>query len=874
MRVADPERPREPDLDIPDLLAVLPIGDTVVYPFALVPVVVGQERSLRLVDEVMRTTRVLCAVAPRRPGPAPGRADLHAVGTAAAIQRMLRAPDGSVHLVLQGLERLRLRQFVVEEPFLLARVERYPEQGADAEEAQVLARALLDLFKRLIPLVEELPGELAAVAEAMPDPQHVAYLVATHAPLDQAVRQEILELDPVAAKCRRLIELLQHELGVRQMARQILDQTREHVSRQQRELFLREQLRTIQKELGEDEGSPVVADLRRRLADLPLPPAAREEADRELDRLVALPTASPEHSLVRTYLEWLASLPWAHPERPPIDVARARQVLDEDHYGLAPVKERILEHLAVLRLRHEQRDREAAGDTPPPEAPGDGAAGGMAPPLPAAGAAPPQGMAPDGAADAGTAGSGAAGEAPPAAALPNAAPTPTRAGEWHEPILCFLGPPGVGKTSLGQSIARALGREFVRVSLGGVHDEAEIRGHRRTYVGAMPGRIIQALRRARTSDPVLMLDEIDKLGVGLQGSPAAALLEVLDPAQNHAFVDNYLGVPFDLSAVLFLCTANTTEGVLPALLDRVEILELPGYADEEKVEIARRYLIPRAVQAHALPSTPAFEDAAIQRILRDYTREPGVRQLDRELATVVRKLAFDAVQGKPVPAQVGPDDIRRLLGRPRYFDEVAERLDRPGVATGLAWTPAGGDVLFVEATIMPSQEEHLILTGMLGDVMRESAMAALSFLRSQAGPLGLDPGAFTGRTVHVHVPAGAVPKDGPSAGVTILTALASLVRGQVVRSDLAMTGEITLRGKVLPVGGIKEKLLAAHRAGLRAVLVPRRNAAEAAELPEGVRQSLEVIPVDTADQVLQHALGERPGALAAAALPSAGNEGS
>jgi ATP-dependent Lon protease len=791
----------EAPLRLPDTLPVLPLLDSVVYPMAAAPLLVGQERSVRLVDDAMRAGRLLALVAPRRAVPQPGPDDLYRTGTAALIQRLARTPEGALHLVVQGLERIRLVEFVATEPYLVARVVRHPDRAGGWVEADVLRRTVLDLFRRLVRLSEDLPAELVPVAEALPGLPQLAYLVAAEVPLDLAARQEILELDPAEAKLRRLVELLQHELPVRELSQKIIAATRQQISKEQREHYLREQLRAIRRELGEDDEGAVAAQLRERLEAAGLPPAAREEAERELRRLETIPLASPEHAMIRTYLEWLAALPWRRPERPPIDVALARRILDEDHYGLERVKERILEHLAVLRLR-----QQAAGAGQPASAAAPGEAAG-------------------------------------------------RPSDWHEPILCFLGPPGVGKTSLGQSIARALGREFVRVSLGGVHDEAEIRGHRRTYIGALPGRILQALRRVRTADPVFMLDEVDKLGAGLQGSPAAALLEVLDPSQNDAFVDNYLGVPYDLSGVLFLCTANSTEGILPALLDRMEILELPGYTDEEKVEISRRYLIPRAVRAHGLPFQPEFEEAAIRRILREYTREPGVRQLDRQLGSVVRKLARQVVEGAEVPRRITAADVPVLLGRRRFFDEVAERVDRPGVAAGLAWTPSGGDLLFVEAAIVPAQEERLILTGMLGEVMRESAAAALTYLRSQGRRLGIDPEVFRGKTVHVHVPAGAVPKDGPSAGVTILTALASLATERVVRPDLAMTGEITLRGKVLPVGGIPEKLLAAHRAGLRTVLLPRLNLGDAEEVPRHLRDRLEIVPIQTAEEVLRHALG-------------------
>jgi ATP-dependent Lon protease len=577
------------------------------------------------------------------------------------------------------------------------------------------------------------------------------------------------------------------------------------LSKTQREYYLREQLRSIQKELGEGEEADESAEIRKRIEAANLPDEARREAERELTRLASVPAASPEYGIIRTYLEWMADLPWNTMSGGAIDVARARRVLDEDHYDLEKVKDRILEYLAVKKLRQDrERSRPRAAD-------GD--------------------------------------------AKPTASPLVTGDSPAREPILCFVGPPGVGKTSLGQSIARGMDRKFVRMSLGGVRDEAEIRGHRRTYIGALPGRIIQALRRVENRDPVFMLDEIDKVGADWRGDPSSALLEVLDPAQNHTFMDNYLGVTFDLSQVLFIATANTLDTIPAPLRDRMEILQLSGYTDEEKVRIAEQYLVPKQLAAHGLASGElTVEPEAIRRIAREYTREAGVRNLDREIATVSRKVARRIAEGNTEPVHVKAEAVPEYLGRQRFFDEVAERTTRPGVATGLAWTPVGGDVLFVEATMMPGKDEDLILTGMLGDVMRESAQAAASYLRSNATQLGIDPKVFEGKRIHVHVPAGAIPKDGPSAGVTMLTALASLASGRPVCGDLAMTGEITLRGKVLPVGGIKEKVLAAHRIGIRHVILPRRNEREAEEVPPEARKEMQFHFVDTAEEVLELAL--------------------
>ena len=783
---------------VPDALPVLPLRDAVVLPLTAVPLAVGQPRSIRLVDDVMRGNRLVALIAQRdAKADAVTPDDLHRVGTVGMIHQLARVPDGTVRLMVQGIERIRLVDAISAEPYLVARVEALRDEMPPATEADGLRRAVLDIFRRLVEASPELPDELAVAAENVADPRHVVYFVASVVPLEMAQRQELLEMDPVTAKLRRLVDLLQRELAVRELGRKITTETEERLTKRQREYYLREQLRSIQRELGEeDERGSEAADLRRRLEAAGLPDEARREADRELARLGGLSPASPEHGMIVTYLEWMASLPWQTLGGASIDVRRARQVLDEDHFDLETVKDRILEYLAVKQLRQEraataQQDENAS-------ARGDAA---------------------------------------------------------REPILCFVGPPGVGKTSLGQSIARALGRRFVRMSLGGVRDEAEIRGHRRTYIGALPGRIIQGLRRAETRDPVFMLDEIDKVGADWRGDPSSALLEVLDPAQNHTFMDNYLGVAFDLSQVLFIATANTLDTIPGPLRDRMEVLTLSGYTDAEKVGIAEQYLIPKQRAAHGLHSGElVFEPEAIRRIVRGYTREAGVRGLDREIASIARKVARRLAEGRREPVRITAESAVEYLGRPRFFDEVAERTTRPGVATGLAWTPVGGDVLFVEVTMMPSSEERLLLTGMLGDVMRESAQAAVSYVWSNARDLDIDPRLFEGKTIHVHVPAGAIPKDGPSAGVTIVTALASLATRRPVRSDLAMTGEITLRGKVLPVGGIKEKVLAAHRAGIRTVILPRRNERDLDDVPEDLKRQIAVEFVDDAEEVLRLAL--------------------
>ena len=812
--------------EIPDALPVLPLrGGLVIFPQAVVPLTIGQPRSIQLVDEAMRGNRMLALAAQRSEDvELPGPDDLYRVGTAAIIHQLMRGPDGSVRIVVQGLERVRLLDFVASEPFLVARVEPIPDRATEGVELEGLRRAVLDLFRRLVTLIPEVPDEVAAAAETVTDPRQVAYLIASTGLVASEARQEILELGTVEAKLRRLVEILQHEESVRELGQRIASETQGRMTKAQREYFLREQLRSIQQELGEAEDDPEIAALRRRIAEGNLPEEARREAQRELDRLATIPAASPEHGIIRTYLDWMASLPWDKLSGAPIDIAKARQILDEDHYDLEKIKDRILEYLAVRKLR-EEREAAQADEVVPANVGVDVAGEGEVVPKPERNVAQ---------------------ETP----VDRAA---------REPILLFVGPPGVGKTSLGQSIARSLNREFVRLSLGGIHDEAEIRGHRRTYIGALPGRIIQAIRRAETRDPVFMLDEIDKVGADWRGDPSSALLEVLDPAQNYTFFDNYLGVPFDLSQVLFIATANTTDTVPAPLLDRMEVIPLSGYTDEEKVQIAQKYLIPKQIRAHGLnPGEVTISDAAIRRIVRDYTREAGVRNLERQIATICRKVARDVVEGKTQAVHVTPDNVIDYLGRARFFDEVAERTDRPGVATGLAWTPTGGDVLFVEATMMPSNEERLILTGMLGDVMRESAQAALSYVRSNAAELGVDPTVFENKAVHLHVPAGAVPKDGPSAGITMTTALASLATGRPVRSDLAMTGEITLRGKVLPVGGIREKVLAARRAGIKTVILPRRNERDLEDVAADLRRDMEFTFVDSAEEVIPMALESGP----------------
>lgn len=802
-------------LAVPDALPVLPLRDTVLYPEMALPILVGQARSLELVADATRANRLTAVVGQKNPGHVSTRPeDVYQVGTMARIHELGRN-DNAVRLAVQGLARIRLLDFVQIQPYLVARVQPAPEPEERGVEVEALVQTAKALFASFVRIMPELSNELIAAAENMTAARPLAYLVASAVPLPMPARQEILELDTSSARLRRLVRILQHEISVRQLVQRITTETAEEMTKAQRDHILRKQIESIQRELGEfDVGRSAPKELRDRLDGLPMPEEARREASREIERLERTPEASPEHALIQTYVDWLLKLPWAQFSGERIDIERARRVLDRDHYDLEKIKDRIIDYLAVKHLREERKGEYEGGAFAIDPAMNEAVRGSEASPAPAK--------------------------------------------EVHtEPILCFLGPPGVGKTSLGQSIARALGRPFAHQSLGGVHDEAEIRGHRRTYIGAMPGRILQSLARAGSADPVFMLDEIDKLGAGFQGDPSAALLELLDPAQNHAFTDTYLGVPFDLSRVLFICTANTAEAIPPPLLDRLEVLTLAGYTEHEKLEIARRFLVPQQRRANGLREAEVvLSDETIVRIIRHYTREAGVRNLERALGTILRKAARRISERAPVPIRVRADDLHAYLGPVRFFDDVAERIDRPGVAVGLAWTPSGGDILFVEASIVPGNEDRLVLTGMLGNVMRESAEAALTYLRAHAHAMGIGPRALREPCiVHVHVPAGAIPKDGPSAGVTMLVALASHALGRPVRAGVTMTGEITLRGRVLPVGGIKEKVLAAHRAGLRTIILPLRNEGDLEDVPEEVRRSCRFVLTDAVDEVLAESLG-------------------
>ena len=809
---------QEERLSIPDVLPVLPLKDTVVYPFAVQPLGVGQERSIRLIDDVMRGNRLVVLVAQKSAEiEQAGPNDIFSMGTVARIARMIRMPDGTIQIIVQGLERVVIGEFTQIKPYLMAQVTVKPDIQEEDNETEAIKRNVVNYFQRLVALVQNVPEGVAAATLNLEEARQVVYVIATFVQMELELRQKLLELDSVRAKLEQLSSYLAHELEIFELGRKIQTSAQEEMGKLQREYLLREQLKAIQRELGEEsEEQATINELRQKIEEAHMPEEALKEANRELGRLEKLPTVSPEYSIIRTYLELLVSLPWSKSTGERIDVLHAREVLDQDHYDLEKVKDRILEYLAVRRLKEERTAERIERETEAGKEEQEGARRSTEPLHSAE-----------------------------ATRLIN-----------REPILCFVGPPGVGKTSLGQSIARALGRKFARMSLGGIRDEAEIRGHRRTYIGAMPGRIIQTLRRVEANDPVIMLDEVDKVGADWRGDPSSALLEVLDPEQNYNFRDNYLDLAFDLSRVMFIATANALEPIPAPLRDRMEILTLSGYTEEQKLHIARNYLLPKQIEANGLNKDElTVDDEALRRIARDYTREAGVRNLEREVGTLCRKVAKQVAEGKPTQIHITADDVPEHLGRPRFFEEVAERIDRPGIATGLTWTPVGGEIIFIEAAAMPSKESQLILTGQLGDVMKESAMAALSYVRSHAEALGLPPNIFEGQAVHIHVPAGAIPKDGPSAGVTMVTVLVSLASGHNVRSDVAMTGEITLRGKVMPIGGVKEKVLAAYRSGIKTVILPKKNEQDLLEdLPKELRDQMNFVFASEIRDVLETAI--------------------
>jgi ATP-dependent Lon protease len=786
-------------IQVPAELPILPLRGLVVYPQTAMPLNIGQRRSVRLVDDAVSGDRLIGLVASRNPElETPEPNDIYTIGTMAAILRLFRAPDGTIRLLVQGLARIRIEAYTQQEPFLRARVTHIPELVEETNEVEALRRTVVDQFSKLAELVPSIPRDLVSSTISTRDPLQLVYAIATYIRLDLESYQRVLELDSVSEKLHLLLEILNKEIKVLEISRRIQSQAQSEIDRMQRDYYLRQQLKVIQSELGEgDEQSVEVEQFRERIAAAGLPEEALREAQRELDRMARLPAASAEYSVIRTYLDWMTSLPWTKRTEDNLNIRHARQVLEADHYGLKDVKERILEFLAVRRLRAERYG----------------------------------------------------------SANSNGASDSTRR-DRQGAILCFVGPPGVGKTSLGASIARAMERKFTRMSLGGVRDEAEIRGFRRTYIGAMPGRIIQTLRRVETRNPVIMLDEIDKIGRDFRGDPSAALLEVLDPEQNHEFRDHYLDVPFDLSEVLFITTANELDPIPPPLRDRMEIIALSGYTEQEKLQIASRYLVPRQIRENGLkPNEVQFTQDALQTLIRDYTREAGVRNLERAIGSVVRKVATRIAEGEVKRVRVTPAAVRKMLGKPRfgYGEELASRTELPGVAIGLSVTAFGGDVLFVEATHMAGSKGFQY-TGQLGEVMQESARAAFSYVRAHADDLGISPDYFEKHDIHLHVPAGAVPKDGPSAGITMVTALASLMTGRTVKHNVAMTGEITLRGKVLPVGGIKDKVLAAHRFGVDTVILPVRNQHDLDDLPDDVREALTFILVDDVKEVLEAAL--------------------
>jgi ATP-dependent Lon protease len=763
-----------------DMLILIPVRNLVLFPGTVVPVAVNRERSLAAAQEAVRSERKVGFLLQRDPDvQSPGGEDLYKVGAVANIVRYVTGQDGTHHLVVQGERRFRVLDFQSGLPFLVARVEYLPDPPTTSE---VEARALnvKRLSAEAIALLPQAPAELANAIQAVESPSTLADLVASFMDIKTSEKQQLLETLDLKTRLDRVTELLTKRVEVLRLQRQIEEQTRDAIDERQKEVLLREQMRQIRKQLGEEgESGEEIAELAEAINKAGMPEEVLEQAKKELKRLERMSDASAEYSMLRTWLDLMIQLPWSKVDAESIDIENARRVLDEDHYGLEKIKRRIIEYLAVRKLN-------------------------------------PQG---------------------------------------RSPILCFVGPPGVGKTSLGQSIARALGIKFARVSLGGVHDEAEIRGHRRTYIGALPGNIVQAIRKAGTRNPVLMLDEIDKLGAGIQGDPSSALLEVLDPEQNNTFRDNYLGAPFDLAKVLFITTANMLDTIPGPLRDRMEVIELTGYTEEEKVEIAKRYLVKRQLIANGLkPEQASITDAALHQIVRDYTREAGCRNLERTIGAVLRNVAVRVAEGTVTAQTVDVPDLQPILGPPRFENETAMRTSVPGVATGLAWTPVGGDILFIEATRIPGNG-RLILTGQLGDVMKESAQAALSLVKSQSARFGLDPATFDKSDVHIHVPAGAIPKDGPSAGVAMFTALVSLITGKTVGSDLAMTGEISLRGLVLPVGGIKEKAVAAHRAGIRKVLLPARNRKDLEDVPQSVRDEVQFVFCERVDDVAREALG-------------------
>jgi ATP-dependent Lon protease len=767
----------------PDVLGILPLQDAVLFPNTVIPLAVIKRPGIALVEEALREGKQIGLVVLKdKDVEDPGPEDLRRVGTIGTIQKMLKVPDGTLRCIVAGGPVFEIDQVVSTEPYLAATYRELPEITVETDNLVAMQRNLSTLFQKLLGYLPQAPREMEMEVNNISDPNLLTYFVASTMRLDTADRQAILEERNTERRLRKITMLITKELEVVELGHKIQSDIQREMEKNQRDFYLRQQLRAIQEELGEtDPQQAETNELRKKIDDANMPEDVKKAADRELDRLVKVPTASPEYSVIRTYLDWLVQLPWSVSTSDQIDIAKARAILDEDHYDLEKIKDRIVEYLAVGKLKN----------------------------------------------------------------------------KLTGPILCFVGPPGVGKTSLGQSIAKAMGRKFVRLSVGGVRDEAEIRGHRRTYIGAMPGTIVRALRDAGTNNPVMMIDEIDKVGGDYRGDPQSALLEVLDPEQNNSFRDHYLDLPLDLSRVLFICTANTLDSISGPLRDRMEIISLSGYTEMEKLQIAKRYLVPKQKKANGLrESQVAINDPAIRAIINDYTREAGVRNLEREIGTCFRKVARKIAEDPKYRARIKPENIVDYLAKPRFYNEVKKRVASVGVATGLAYTPVGGDILFIETTAMPGSGK-LVLTGQLGDVMKESATAAVSFLRSRSSELGLPDDYFAKHDLHIHVPAGAIPKDGPSAGIAMATSIASLLTNIKVDSDLAMTGEVTLTGQVLPIGGVKEKVLGAKRAGIKKILLPKRNEMDLDDVPKEVRDTMQFSFVEELSEVFVHALGKR-----------------
>jgi ATP-dependent Lon protease len=770
---------------MPPQVPLLPVRDVVVYPFMILPLFVGRDKSIRAVDEALSRERLILLAAQRdAEAEDPNPEDLYPVGTVAMIMRMLKMPDGRVKILVQGVSRAQILGFTRRDPYFEAKIVEVaePETGPQGLEVEALVRSVKEQIQKGVNLGKGVSPDVLVIINNLEHPGRLADLVASNLDLKVEQAEQILEIFDPVERLKKLSELLGKEIEVLEMQHKIQSQAREEMDKTHREYYLREQLKAIQKELGEaDERSQEIQELEQKIDRAKMPPEVAQEAKTQLGRLSRMHPDAAEASVIRTYLDWLTDLPWAKQTKDKLSIKQAHKILEKDHYDLEKVKERILEYLAVRKLKKKMKG----------------------------------------------------------------------------PILCFVGPPGVGKTSLGRSIARALGRKFVRISLGGVRDEAEIRGHRRTYIGSLPGKIIQGIKQAGTNNPVFMMDEVDKVGADFRGDPSAALLEVLDPEQNVAFTDHYLGVPFDLRNVMFITTANLADPILPALKDRMEIIEISGYTEEEKLHIANRYILPRQLTEHGISRKHLeIADEAILKIIQSYTREAGLRNLEREVATVCRKVAREVAEGKKGLTRVTGAGLHRFLGAPKFLPEPEQEQDEVGVATGLAWTQTGGDILYIECTMMRGKG-NLSLTGHLGDVMKESAQAAMSYARSRGTSLGIKEETFAKHDVHIHVPAGAIPKDGPSAGITMATALISTLTRMPVRRDVAMTGEITLRGKVLPVGGIKEKVLGARRMGIKTVLVPTKNDKDVKELPANVRRGIQFVYVDNMDQVLKLALAKR-----------------